>query len=171
MIKITRWALLFLFLLILCSCNQQVLTKKELITTGVTVLLPEKFEKLDNNDGQILYNSNVGTSSFRVFVINNMQVDTLGLDKIKEGMERNVTRFIEPMKGKILQRRDTIIGKIVQSDFEFEIITPEATKCGAGRFVVQGNNFIGFIFETISPETPTGKTLRESFLNSVQIEQ
>ncbi len=157
--------------LVFVGCNQVVLTKKEQIIAGVTVLLPEKFEKLDNNDGQILYNSNVGTSSFRVFVINNMQVDTLGLDKIKEGMERNVTRFVEPMKGKILHRRDTVIGKIVQSDFEFEIITAEASKCGAGRFVVQGNNFIGFIFETKSPETSTGKNLRESFFESVHIGQ
>jgi len=167
----TRRLLLICLPLLMISGCREVLTNRAQVTTGVTVLLPEKFEKADTNDGQILFHSKIGSANFKVFVINNMRLDTLGLEKIKAGMEKNVTRFVEPMHGKIVQRKDTLYGKIVQSDFGFEINGAADSKIGAGRFVVRGGEFIGFIFETASPESATHKNLRESFFNSIQIDQ
>lgn len=163
--------IMFCLALVIISGCKEVLTKREQIASGVTVLLPEKFEKVDTNDGQILFNSKIGSANFRVFVLKNMRLDTIGLEKIKAGMEKNVTRFIEPLQGKIVQRKDTLYGKIVQSDFDFEINSSTGSKIGAGRFVVKENLFIGFIYETILPETSANKALRSSFFSSVQIDQ
>jgi len=170
MAELKRLLLFCMALLILSGCNEA-LTKKEEVTSGVTVLLPEKFEKVDTNDGQILFNSKIGSANFKVFIFRNMKLDTMSIDRIKQGMEKNVARFLEPSKGKILHRKDSVYGKIVQSDFEFEIANSSQSKYGAGRFVVKGNEFIGFIYETVSPETTFNKNLRASFLNSVRIDQ
>jgi hypothetical protein len=102
-----RFFLICLSLLFVMSCNQS-LTKKVQITGGITVLLPDKFEKVDTNDGQIMYNSIIRKTTLRVFVFKDMRLDTIGLDKIKDGMKFNVTRFIEPIKGKICCQRGRI---------------------------------------------------------------
>lgn len=170
MSKTTSLFLFFLTLLVLSGCQEK-LTKKEIIANGISVMLPDKFEKEDSADGQILYHSKIGKTSIRVFVFKDISLETIGLDKIKDGMKFNVTRFIEPIKGKILKREDITYGKIVQSDFTFEINNAKDSRVGAGRFVVKGNKFVGFIYETSSPETNFSKTLRESFFHSIQIDQ
>ena len=170
MSKIRGLYLFCLALLVITGCQDR-LTKKTQITSGVTVLLPDKFEKADTSDGQIMYTSKIGKTTFRVFVFKDIGLDTIGLDKVKDGMKFNVTRFVEPINGKIVKREDLTIGKIVQSDFEFEIPNSPGSKHGAGRFVVKGSEFIGFIYETVSPETSSMKNLRESFFNSIQIDQ
>ncbi|HET6559548.1 MAG TPA: hypothetical protein VFG54_19650, partial [Prolixibacteraceae bacterium] len=95
--------------------------------------------------------------------------ENMSVDELKKGMEIQVTRFLEPMKGKLIQRKDTIIDQIVTSNFEFETGNAEGSKQGVGRFILKDNRFICFLLVAKKPEPESNKKLQDTFFNSIQI--
>jgi len=161
-------ALFYFMLVLVIDCNGTDLTKRVQITNGVSVLMPPNFIKNELN-GYVLFQSEIGSTDLRVIVVKDMSLPTKNAEMLKKGMEINVVNFLKPLNGKLLHRKDTIIDNLARSDFDFEIVNPENTKYGVGRFIVKGNNFISFLFETLKTDIKTNKVIRESFFKSIQI--
>lgn len=163
-------SLVCLCLVIFIGCNNSKLRERVQVVDGVSVLMPEQFKKNDMGDGNVLIRSKVGSVDLRVVAIKDTSLNSLSAEKLKEGLEVNVNEFLKPMQGRLIQRKDTIAGKVVVSDFEFELGNAGALKHGKGKFILKGNKFITFLF--VSPVTnPNSElSLQETFFHSIKID-
>ena len=162
-------SLICLVLAAFTGCNNSILKERVQVIDEVSVLMPKEFKKNELGNGEVLIRSKVGSTDLRVTVINDTSLNTLNIDKLKEGLEINVARFLQPMKGQLLQRKDYILGNLVMSDFEFELGSQESTRHGVGRFLINGNSFISFLFVTPKQELKSNEAVREAFFNSIQV--
>lgn len=163
----------FLFGLILfglMACNKYGLYERVDITDGVSVLMPKEYKKNDMGDGNVLIRSKVDASELRVVAIKDTSLNNLSPDKLKAGLEVNVEEFLEPMQGKLLNRQDTIAGKVVMSDFQFELGSGQAARHGKGKFILKGNKFITFLVVSPIQESESGELLGKAFFSSIKIE-
>lgn len=160
-----------LALLVFAGCSNSPLKERVQITDGVSVLMPEQFKKNDMGDGNVLIRSKVGTTDFRVVAVKDTSLDRLSADKLKEGLETHVDEFLKPMQGKLLNRKDSITGKVVISDFEFELGNDKASKHGKGKFILKGNKFITLILVSPAAEEKSARPLEETFFNSIKMEE
>lgn len=173
MLRINKLLKVFLFGLILfgyVACNKYGLNERVEITDGVSVLLPDGYKKNDLGDGNVLIRSKADASELRVVAVKDTSLDNLSPDKLKEGLEVNIEGFLQPMQGKLLSRKDTIIGKVVMSDFEFELGNGQAAKHGTGKFILKGNQFITFLVVAPTSEAKSGELLGKAFFKSIKIE-
>lgn len=161
--------LISLVLFISEGCNNSPLKERVQITDGVSVLMPKQFKKNDMGDGNVLIRSKVGNTDLRVVAIKDTSLNSQSADKLKEGMEINVNEFLKPMQGKLLNRKDSIAGNMVMSDFEFELGYGGASKHGKGRFILKGNKFITFILVSPVSEDESVHSLKQTFFNSIQM--
>ena len=163
----------FLFgltMLVYVSCNNSGLKERVQITEGVSVLMPKEYKKNDIGDGNVMVRSRMGTTDLRVVAIKDPGLDGLSTDKMKEALDFNVAEFLKPMKGKLLHRKDTMVGNVMISDFEMELGTGDLLKQGKGRFLLKGNKFITFMLVTPAKEIKSAGSLQESFLNSIKFD-
>lgn len=152
------------------ACNNSGLKERVSVTDGVSVLLPKEYKKNDFEDGNMMIRSKVGTTDLRVVAVVDTSLNNLGPDRLKEGLEENVRGFLLPMQGKLLHRKDTIVGKVVMSDFDFELGNSGKTKQGKGKFILKGNKFIVFLLVHSSEEAKSNESLQKAFFNSIEIE-
>lgn len=161
-------SLLCLALAVFSACNQAELTNRVQITPEVSVLMPDEVKQTES-EGLVMLHSDIGSTRLVVSVVTDQRYQGMSTDQHLEGMELNVTRFLQPRDGLLLHRKDTLINDLPASDFDFEIGHGESSKYGMGRFIVKGNQFIGFVAESDNPGSKTNDALRESFFNSIQI--
>jgi hypothetical protein len=159
-----------LTLFVFTGCNNSPLKERVQVTDGVSVLMPRQFKKNDMGDGNVLIRSSVDAADLRVVAIKDTSLNNLSPDKLKEGLEINVNEFLKPMQGKLLNRKDTIAGKVVMSDFEFELGNAGASKHGTGKFILKGNKFITFLLVMPVTGTKDDQSLKEKFFDSIKME-
>lgn len=168
--KLIGISLVCLVLFVFTGCNNSILKERVQVVDGVSVLMPKEYKKNDMGDGNVMVRSRVGTTDLRAVAIKDTSLDGLSPDKLKEGLEINVSEFLRPMQGKLLHRKDTIVGKVVMSDFEFELGNASASKHGKGKFILKGNKFITFLVINPMTEPKSDLSLQESFFNSIIID-
>lgn len=170
MIKLLGIVLVCLVLFIFTGCNPSKLKERVQVIEGVSVLMPEQFKKNELGDGHVLIRSRIDSTDLYITAVKDESLDTMNKDQLMEGMEVNVNRFIKPMQGKLLNRKDTMIGNMVTSDFEFEMSNARPPKQGVGRFLLIGNQFISFLYVTPKQQLKKNYNLKESFFNSIKVE-
>lgn len=168
--KLLGIILVSLVLFVFTGCKNSPLKERVQVIEGVSVLIPEQFKKNDMGDGNVLIRSRVDSTDLFITAVKDESLDTMKQDQLLEGLEINVNRFIEPMQGKLLNRKDTIIGNVVRSDFEFEMGNARPPKYGVGRFLLKGNQFVSFMYVTPQQLKEKNEDLKESFFNSIQVE-
>ncbi len=169
--RIFVFKMIFLVLIIFTFCkSDHSLTQKVQITDNISVLLPENFVKLGSEDEGLSYKSNLNSAMLFVYRLNVPEYDSMSLDQKKDLMAINVTRFLEPFNGKLLIRKDTLIGNLVQSDFEFEIVNPTLSEYGVGKFIAIDNDFICFVYQSLKNKLKSNEDLQVNFFESIKIE-
>lgn len=159
-----------LSLMCFVGCHRSPLKERVMITDGVSVMMPSEYKKNDMGDGNVLIRSKVGTVDLRVVAIKDTSLNGLSQEKLKEGLEVNVNEFLKPMQGKLIHRKDTIAGKLVMSDFEFELGSTGAIRHGMGKFILKENKFITFLLVSSTADSKSEPSLQEKFFGSIKID-
>lgn len=167
--KLLRFSLVCIALFAFTGCNPSVIERIQ-VTDGISILLPEGYKKNTLENGQVRIESKFNTTDISVAVVTDESLDAMAKEQLKEGMAINVTRFLQPMQGKLLKRKDSVVGNLVTSDFEFEMGIAESSKLGVGRFLIKGNQMISFLFITPMQEIESNKALKDSFFGLIQVD-
>lgn len=152
------------------GCQRSGLKERVQVIEGVSVLLPEQFKKNETGDGNVLIRSRVDSTDLYITGVKDESMNPTNNDQLKESLEINVARFLQPMQGMLLKRKDTIMGNLVISDFEFEMKNARPPKHGVGRFLLKGNQFLSFLYVTPLQQKDKNNDLKEAFFNSIQVD-
>ncbi|HET6558465.1 MAG TPA: hypothetical protein VFG54_14200 [Prolixibacteraceae bacterium] len=168
--KLVGISLVCLVLFVFTGCNNSKLKERVQVIDGVSVLMPEQFKKNDIGEGHVLIRSKIDSIDLYVTAVKDESIDTMNKEQLMEGLEINVNRFLQPMQGTLLSRKDTIMGNLVTSDFEFVMDNARPPKHGVGRFLLKGNQFISFLYVTPKQLMEKNKDLKDDFFNSIQVD-
>lgn len=168
--KLTTVLICTLTLMWFVGCQRSPLKERVIISDGISVMMPADYKKNDMGDGNVLIRSKVGTTDLRVVAIKDTSLNGLSAAKLKEGMEIHVDEFLKPMQGKLLNRKDTIAGKVVMSEIEFELGNGGASKHGKGKFILKGSTFITFLLVSPVTDPKSEPFLQEKFFDSIKMD-
>lgn len=168
--KLIVISLVCLVVFVFTGCYHSKLKERVQVIDGISVLMPEQYKRNELGDGHVLIRSRIDSIDLYVTAVKDESLDTLKQNQLLEGLEINVTRFLQPMQGRLLNRKDTITGSLVRSDFEFEMGLVRPPKHGLGRFLLKGNQFISFMCVSSKQQVKRNKELQEAFFNSIRVE-
>lgn len=171
MLRINRLFKIFLFcgtMLGYVACNQSGLKERVDVTGDVSVLLPKDYKITDMGDGNMVIRSKAGTTDIRVVAIQDSSLNSQDPDKMKEGLELNISDFLTAMHGKLLHRKDNIVGNVLTTDFDLELGDAGTSKQGKGKFILKGKNFYTFLLVYPTTDAKTNESLAKAFFNSIE---
>jgi hypothetical protein len=158
-------------LLVAFACNSSKQTTKIEIAQGISISVPQESNKIktDTTDFFYKWETSFEDDHFGVYRYPFIQSDTLGNYYKKQIFRKNINGFLQAFNYKNIDSTFQYNDNLLQCNMYFDFLLDDTDFRLFGRFLLNKDYFIAFVFQTPFPVDRFSKSLKDKLLNSIEI--